>query len=84
VSSTCMLAMMVRYGVDTMTLGTLDTTKQAINSLLFLRSHAMYRYGGIWHVACINRIGYAYRNKRDLFKQASKAGLQSIEFATLK
>ena len=66
-----------------MTLGTLDNTQQAINSLSFLRAHAPYRYGGIWHVACINRIGYAFRNKRDLHKIALKAGLTQFELATV-
>jgi hypothetical protein len=66
-----------------MTLGTSLTTTEAAKSLLFLRAHAPYRFGGKWFVSAINGTGYAYRNKRDLLKVAAKAGLSSLEFATV-
>lgn len=66
-----------------MNLGPSQTSEEAVKTLLRLRSFAPFRFSGIWHVAVINGEGVAYRALTDLRKRMAKAGLTSIEVASV-
>jgi len=66
-----------------MKLGDAQSPLEAATNLLVLRRYQPFRFGGKWFVSAINGIGYAYRNQRDLLNVADKAGLASLEIATV-
>lgn len=61
-----------------------NSIQEAAENLFKLRQYAPYRFGGKWHLAIINGQAYAQRKQSEILSKAVKAGMTSIETATIE